>query len=117
MAALLPSPPTRERLRLEDAERTLLAAGMLEALMPLGALTRDGMAVMLLHHPGPGSRPMGQAARGSGALRGHVDVSIEMRHPGGDPFTRRRRFLSLSRHADTPRQLLLELNADGTEYL
>src|SRR5262249_51935166 len=36
---------------------------------------------------------------------------------GGDPYTRRRRFLSLSRHADTPRQLLLELNPEGTDYL
>jgi hypothetical protein len=75
------------------------------------------MAVLLLHHPGKGNRPMGQAARGSGALLGHVDISIEMRHPGGDPLTRRRRFLALSRHADTPRQLLLELNADGTDYV
>jgi len=40
-----------------------------------------------------------------------------MRHPGGDPLTRRRRFLALSRHAETPRQLLLELNAEGTDYL
>jgi hypothetical protein len=48
---------------------------------------------------------------------GHVDISIEMRHPGGSPHTRRRRFLSLSRHADTPRQLLLELNAEATDYI
>jgi hypothetical protein len=50
-------------------------------------------------------------------LLGHVDISIEMRHPGGDPLTRRRRFLALSRHAETPRRLLLELNAEGTDYL
>jgi hypothetical protein len=93
------------------------ARSVLEALLPLGGLTRAGMAALLLHHPGRGSRPVGQGARGSGALLGHVDISIEMRHPGGDPFTRRRRFLSLSRHAETPRQLLLELNPEGTEYL
>ena len=55
------------------------------------------------------------AARGSGALLGHVDISIELRHSGGNPLTRRHR-LALSRHADTPRQLL-ELNAEGTDYL
>jgi hypothetical protein len=93
------------------------ARGVLEALLPLGELTRRGMAVLLLHHPARGNRPFGQAARGSGALLGHVDISIEMRHPGGDPLTRRRRFLALSRHAETPRELLLELNAEGTEYL
>jgi AAA domain len=86
-------------------------------LFPLRALTQAGMAVMLLHHPGKGARPIGQAARGSGALLGHVDISMEMRHPGGDPFTRRRRFLTLSRHAETPRQLLLELNATATDYV
>jgi hypothetical protein len=90
---------------------------VLETLLPLTALTRRGLGVLLLHHPGKGPRPVGQAARGSGALLGHVDISIEMRHPGGDPFTRRRRFLALSRHADTPRQLLLELNPEGTDYV
>ena len=93
------------------------ARGVLETLMPLTALTRAGIALMLLHHPARGHRPIGQAARGSGALLGHVDISIEMRHPGGNPMTRRRRFLSLSRHAETPRKLLLEWNAEGTDYL
>ena len=32
-------------------------------------------------------------------------------------MTRRRRFLSTSRHAETPRRLLLELNAEGGDYL
>ncbi len=82
------------------------ARGMLASLLPLTALTRANMGVLLLHHPGKGPRPVGQAARGSGALLGHVDISVEMRHPGGDPLTRRRRLQSLSRFADTPRQLL-----------
>jgi len=90
---------------------------MLETLLPLAALTQAGMAVLLLHHPGKGIRAVGQSARGSGALLGHVDISIEMRRPGGDPFTRRRRFLSLSRHQETPRQLLLELNPEGMDYV
>jgi hypothetical protein len=85
-------------------------------LLPLTPLTTSGMAVLAMHHPGKGEPPLGQAARGSGALLAHVDVSMEMRHPGGDPLTRRRRLLSLSRHAATPRQLLLELNPGGTDY-
>jgi hypothetical protein len=93
------------------------ARGMLEALLPLGALTQRGMAVTLLHHPPKGTTPIGQAARGSSALLGHVDIAIEMRHPGGDPLTRRRRFFALSRHTETPRHLLLELNPEGTDYL
>jgi hypothetical protein len=90
---------------------------MLDTLLPLGALTRRGMAVLLMHHPAKGEQPVGQAARGSGVLLGHVDIAIEMRHPGGDPLTRRRRFVSLSRHAATPRLLQLELNAEGTDYV
>jgi hypothetical protein len=95
------------------------ARSMLEILLPLRALTHQAMAVwptplsphggrgqgeggkpmavLILHHPAKGERPLGQAARGSSALLGHVDISIEMRHPGGDPLTRRRRFLALSR--------------------
>jgi hypothetical protein len=83
----------------------------------LGALARAGMAVLAMHHPAKGEKPLGAAARGSGALLGHVDISIEMRHPGGDPLTRRRRFFSLSRLPETPRSLLMELNPEGTDYL
>jgi hypothetical protein len=92
------------------------ARSMLEVLLPLGELTRAGMAGLLLHHPGRGERPLGQAARGSGALLGHVDVSIDMRHPGGNPLTRRRRLFAISRHEATTRELMLELDQDGTTY-
>jgi hypothetical protein len=92
------------------------ARSIYDALLPLGALTRAGMAITMAHHPGKGERPIGLAARGSTALLAHVDISIEMRHPGGDPLTRRRRLLAVSRYAETPRRLLLELNADATDY-
>ena len=92
------------------------ARGMLEALLPLGSLLRAGMAGTLLHHPGRAERPLGQAARGSGALLGHVDISIDMRLPRGDPLTRRRRLFTLSRYAVSPRQLTLELDETGTLY-
>jgi hypothetical protein len=88
-----------------------------EALLPLNTLTGLGMAGLALHHPAKGESRVGYSPRGSGALVGHVDISIEMRHPGGDPLTRRRRFFALSRHAETPRQLLLELNPEATDYL
>jgi hypothetical protein len=104
--------PLAPLLRAENTARSVL-----DTLMPLAALTRRGMAVLALHHPGRGPDRLGQAARGSGALLGHVDISIEMRHPGGDPLTRRRRFLAWSRYPETPRQLLLELNPEGTDYL
>jgi AAA domain len=92
------------------------ARNIFDTFMPLTALTRSGMAVLANHHPSRADKPIGQAARGSGALLGHVDISIEMRHPGGDPLTRCRRLFALSRHPETPRQLLIELSAQGTDY-
>src|SRR5438876_1660194 len=50
------------------------------------------------------------------ALHSEVDISIEMRHAGDNLESRARRFFCLSRHADTPRHLLFELNADGSDY-
>jgi hypothetical protein len=109
---LLVLDPLAPLLRCENNARS-----MLETLLPLAALTRRGMAVLGIHHPSKGPSALGQAARGSGALLGHVDISIELRHPGGDPLTRRRRLLALSRHAETPRQLLIELNPQATDYV
>jgi hypothetical protein len=90
---------------------------MLEALLPLDKLLQVGMAGTLLHHPGRGERPLGQAARGSGALLGHVDVSIDMRLPPGEgPDTRRRQLFALSRYPPSPRRLTMELDETGTIY-
>ena len=93
------------------------AQSMLATLLPLRTLTRAGMGLLLMHHPGKVETRVGLAARGSTALLGHVDISIDMRQPRGDPLTRRRRLLCLSRFSETPRQLYLELNAAATDYV
>jgi hypothetical protein len=87
-----------------------------EGLQPLRKLSRAGVAVLLLHHPRRGDPPLGQAARGSGAFDGFPEICLEMRHPGGDPFTRRRLLHALSRIRETPRSRVIELNAAGTDY-
>lgn len=93
------------------------AGTMLEALAPLHQLTSLGLSVLLLHHPAKKGNPAGIAARGSGALSGFVDILIEMdwdrRGPDED---RRRRLRAYSRYEETPRQLVLELNPEGTDY-
>jgi AAA domain len=93
------------------------ARSVYDALLPLRALTRANMGVALFHHPGKKDRPIGLAARGSTAFLGHVDISIDMRQPRGDPLTRRRHLHALSRFAETPRRLVVELNADATDYV
>jgi hypothetical protein len=93
------------------------AGALLECLTPLQRLTTAGMGVLLPHHPRKGKTVAGQAARGSGALPSFVDVIIEMGHYAQpDDLDRRRRLVAFSRHDDTPRHLLIELNAEGTDY-
>ncbi len=93
------------------------AGALLECLTPLQRLTGAGMGVFLPHHPRKGKTVAGQAARGSGALPGFVDVIMEMGYYARpDDLDRRRRLVAFSRHDDTPRHLLMELNAEGTDY-
>jgi hypothetical protein len=76
------------------------------------------MSVLLSHHPRKGKTLPGQAARGSGALPSFVDIIIEMGYYSQpDDLDRRRRLLAFSRHEETPRHLLIELQADGTDYV
>lgn len=93
------------------------AGVMLEALMPLQRLTRQGLSVLALHHPPKRETAPGRAARGSGALSGFADILVEMSSlPQAAADDRRRRLLAYSRFAETPRHLVIELNAAGTAY-
>jgi len=90
---------------------------MLMALSKLDRVIRAGMSVLLLHHPKKGPTVAGQAARGPGALSHFVDILVEMRpFRSLDDDDRRRVLHGWSRHPDTPRQLVIEWNADGTDY-
>jgi hypothetical protein len=55
------------------------AGCLLEALAPLRQLTRRSLAVLALHHSRKGEPPVGQMARGSGALLAAADILLEMR--------------------------------------
>src|SRR5207248_8723075 len=93
------------------------ADAMLTALLPLQRLTAAGLAMLVLHHPRKRTSADGQWARGSGALSGYVDVLIEMHwYEQAADNDRRRRLLAWSRYDETPRQLVIELNAAGTDY-
>src|SRR5262249_18484896 len=93
------------------------AASMLEALMPLQRLTARDLSVLILHHPSKGDPPIGQAARGSGALSGYADILLEMRPcPNATADDRRRRLHAFSRYPETPLQRIIEWTADGTDY-
>lgn len=94
------------------------AGVMIEALLPLRRLTQLGLSILLVHHPAKGVPLPGQAARGSGALASFTDINLEMSwYARCDTTDRRRRILAHSRYDQTPRELVLELNADGTDYI
>jgi hypothetical protein len=91
---------------------------LLDCLLPLQALANLGTSVCLMHHPAKYKTIDGQAGRGSSALSGFADIVMEMsccrRARSRD---RRRRICSYSRYVETPRHLIIELNADGADYL
>jgi hypothetical protein len=94
------------------------APKMLDCLLPLQALANQGPAVWLLHHPAKSQRADGVTARGSGALPGFADIVMEMSYVRrGRSRDRRRRICAYSRYAQTQRHLIIELSADGTDYL
>jgi hypothetical protein len=94
------------------------SAEMLKALLPLQGLTSRGLSALIAHHPKKGEFAPGQAARGSGALSGFVDVIVEMQPVARrNPLDRRRRLRGYSRHEATPRSWVIEWTADGTDYV
>jgi hypothetical protein len=93
------------------------AGAMLDILLPLQALTRLGVCVLVLHHPSKRGTGAGRMARGTGALTGSVDVIMELELMSSAAEDDRRRKLSAySRHRATPRRLVIELTADATDY-
>ena len=94
------------------------AAAMLDALAPLQRLASRGLAVLALHHPAKNEQGDSPSGRGSGALLGCADILMEMRwYSQATENDRRRGLIALSRFDATPRQLVIELNKEGTDYL
>ncbi|MFN4258454.1 MAG: AAA family ATPase [Gemmataceae bacterium] len=94
------------------------ATGMLQALLPLQPLTQAGLAVLLLHHPRKNRSADGEWSRGSGALPAHVDIILEMSYyTRAIDADRRRKLTAWSRFDETPRCRVIELTADGTDFL
>ncbi|MFH1419291.1 MAG: hypothetical protein ABII12_13530, partial [Planctomycetota bacterium] len=90
------------------------ASKMLTALAPLHTWTEAGAGVLLSHHPRKGDGGEAQAARGSGALPGFVDIILELRRFDASRREDRRRTLTAySRFDETPDELVMELTNAG----
>lgn len=89
-------------------------ASTVRALTPLYKITGAGASVLLSHHPRKGDATERQAARGSGALPGFVDVIVELRRFDAWRREDRRRVLTgYSRFAETPTEVVVELTDTG----
>jgi hypothetical protein len=84
---------------------------------PMRRLAAGGVSVLVLHHPRRGSAAAGESARGGRAVGAFVDVTAELGWVAGAyADDRRRKLVAFSRHAETPRRLVIELSPDGTAY-
>ena len=96
----------------------LSAPQMRDCLIPLQALAASGAAIWLIHHTGKDSRIDGLASRGTSAFPGFIEIEIEMFHvKRARSKDRRRRLCGYSRYTETPKHLIIELNAEGTDYV
>lgn len=94
------------------------ATDVMTALMPIIPLLERGVAVLLVHHPRKGDATEGQAARGSGALAGFVDIIVEMRrHEPENRQDRRRVLAAYSRFDETPAEAVIELTDHGYKVI
>jgi hypothetical protein len=86
-------------------------------LAALRGLTTLGLSVLALHHPIGGDHPPGQAATDCRPWTSHADIHIEMRRYRRTSQDRCRRLRAWSPYEETPRQRIIDLTADGTQYL
>jgi len=94
------------------------AAKVNRALDPLFILTRThDVAILGLHHTRKAGGPGGSGVRGSNALTGAVDISIELGRVHPYDKTPRRRLESISRYDETPGTFLVHLTNSGYELL
>jgi hypothetical protein len=87
-----------------------------KAMAPLQDAAHDGLAVMILRHERKGGGEVGESARGSSAFGGDADVILRLRRPEGNQPRTRRVLESLSRYAETPEKIVIELTPDGYVY-
>ena len=87
------------------------------ALMPLHALTEQGVALLPVHHLSKGDGLQATGTRGSGALTAFPDTIIEMRrYSPADHKDRRRVLTGYGRWDATPAEAVVELLEDGSGY-
>lgn len=83
------------------------------AMSPLQDLSASGRAVIVARHDRKSGGNPGDSARGSSQASGDVDIILAVRRPEGNHPPNRRVIESLSRYAETPEKIVIELTDDG----
>jgi archaellum biogenesis ATPase FlaH len=87
------------------------ASAVTAAIQPLLVLAREsGACVLLIHHARKSEGSYGDEIRGSGALFATVDVALILKR---HEIATQRKLIGISRYADTPAELILELRDSG----
>lgn len=87
----------------------------LAAMQPLQDAAAQDIAVVIIRHERKSGGDVGDSGRGSSAFAGAVDVVLSLRRPEGNSRKTVRALQALSRFADTPSELLIELT--DCEYI
>lgn len=94
-----------------DSENDSGAA--LEAIAPLQAAAASGLAVLVVRHERKGGGEVGESGRGSSAFSGAVDVVLRIARQENPVRPTVRVLAALSRFAETPDELVVELTDAG----
>lgn len=94
-----------------DSENNAGAA--LQAIEPLKKAAAADIAVLSIRHERKGGGEVGEAARGSSAFGGAVDMVCALRRPDGQGPDTVRIIHAHSRLPDVPRQLTIDRTDDG----
>ncbi|MEA2190750.1 MAG: hypothetical protein QOI73_871 [Solirubrobacteraceae bacterium] len=90
------------------AEREKDAGAVQGVMFPLVRATREGLAVLLVHHARKAGGEDGDAVRGSGAWAGSVDTILELERPAETAPPTQRLLLGLGRYPQTPACALID---------
>lgn len=93
------------------------AGAALAAMQPLRALAESGCAVLAVRHEGKGTtRDVGEAARGSSAFAGAMDILMSLRRTKGRGHETRRELHAVGRFDDTPAVMTVDYDLELSEY-
>jgi len=85
------------------------AGDCLSAVQPLQEAAAAGLTVLFTWHERKGGGEISDAGRGSSAVAGAVDTILQIQGMGGNHRPTLRKIQSLSRFAETPKDLVVEL--------